>query len=187
MLKKELRKKGLALRNQISQHEVTNLSNRIIDQIKKHLDMINYQVLGFYMPLGNEVDLRPLMTELIDLGKTIVIPKVHDQYTMDFYSIKTINDTHVGRFGVLEPNRNKKMPKNEIEIIFIPGIYFSNQCYRLGFGAGYYDRYLKDYQHEKVGVCYAFQHITDIPSQDYDIPMDFIITENPLHQPHEEG
>ncbi|QVK18747.1 5-formyltetrahydrofolate cyclo-ligase [Mycoplasmatota bacterium] len=183
-MKEYLRKKGLALRKQMHQDEVNDLSKKIIKQIKKQIDLMPYQVFGFYMPLGNEVDLRPLMRELIDLRKTIVIPKVHDQYTMDFYPIETINDVHKGHFGVLEPNCNRKMPKNKIDIIFIPGIYFSFQNYRLGFGAGYYDRYLKDYYQEKVGICYSFQHINNIPSQDYDIPMDFIITENPSHQPH---
>lgn len=182
--KKELRKKGLTLRNQMSHNEVTVLSKKIIEEIKKQVNFTNYQVLGFYMPLGNEVDLRPLITQLIALGKTAVIPKVHDQYTMDFYPIKTIDDTHVGKFGVLEPNSHKKIPKNEIDLIFIPGIYFSYQNYRLGFGAGYYDRYLKDYHQEQVGVCFSFQHIKDIPSQSHDIPMDVIITENPLHRHH---
>lgn len=187
IMKEELRKKGLASRNQIPHDEVKVLSKRIIEQIKKQVDMMNYQVLGFYMPLGNEVDLIPLMTELIDLGKTIVIPKVHNQYTMDFYPIKAIDDIHFGHFGVLEPNSNKKMPKNEIDIIFIPGIYFSYKNYRLGFGGGYYDRYLKDYHQEKVGICFSFQHIFDIPSENHDIPLDFIITENPLHPLHDGG
>lgn len=184
-MKKELRKKGLALRNQMRQDEVTDLSKRIIEQIKKQVDMMNYQVFGFYMPLGNEVDLKPLMTELIDLGKTIVIPKVHNQYTMDFYPVESIDDIHVGKYEVLEPNNNKKMPKNEIDIIFIPGIYFSYQNYRLGFGGGYYDRYLKNYHQAKVGICFSFQYINDIPLENHDIPLDFIITENPLHRLHD--
>jgi len=184
-MKKELRKKGLEIRNQMKQQEVIDLSKKIIEQIKISCNLNQYQVIGFYMPLGNEVDLRPLMTEVIALGKTVVIPKVQDKYNMDFYPIKNINDIHVGRFNVLEPNNEKKIPKTKIDIIFIPGIYFSKDHYRLGFGAGYYDRYLKDYHQKKIGVCFSFQYISQIPTDHYDIPMDEIIMENPLHQYHD--
>ncbi len=185
-MKNELRKTGLEKRNKMSQNEVKELSNQIIKQIKNKFDLNLYHTLAFYMPLGNEVDLRPLMDELITLNKIIVVPKVFDRFTMDFYQIQTTLDVHTGKFKVLEPNSNKKIPKNEIDIIFIPGIHFSYQNNRLGYGAGYYDRYLKDYDHVKIGVCFSFQHIPLIPADSYDIPMDWIITENPLHLHHDE-
>jgi len=181
-----LRKKGLDLRNNMSKTEVNSLSYKIIKQIKENFNLDKYNVIGFYMPLGNEVDLRPLMKKLIESGKTIVIPKVLDKYNMEFYPLENIRDYHIGRFNVLEPNSNKKMPKNEIEIIFIPGIYFSYNKYRLGFGAGFYDRYLVNFCGIKVGICFNFQYISDFPINEYDIPMDKIITENPLHQYHDE-
>ncbi len=178
-MKEALRKEGLNKRNQMSCDEIVNLSNKIIKQIKKRIDFESYQVFGFYMPLGNEVDLRPLMEELINLGKTIVLPKVHDKKQMEFYPIQRIDEVHVGKYQVLEPNSKEKMPKTNIKIMFIPGIYFSYDGYRLGFGGGYYDRYLEDYPHLKIGVCYSYQHITSIPTNCHDIPMDDIITENP--------
>lgn len=98
---------------------------------------------------------------------------------MAFYPIKDLNDYHIGRFKVMEPNSNEKMPKDAIEIMFIPGIAFSHKGYRLGFGAGYYDRYLVDYPNIKVGVCYDFQFVEELPTDLYDIPVDVIITETP--------
>lgn len=185
-MKKVLREKGLNIRNNLSIGEVKSKSNLIINNIKETFDLKKYNTLGFYMPLGKEVDLRPLIEELLQQGKTIVIPKVLDKYHMDFFPIKDLNDYNVGRFNVLEPTSNKKMPRDNIEIIFVPGIYFSDDKYRLGFGAGYYDRYLAAYSGIKVGVCFDFQHIPDLPIDDYDIPMDLIITENPSHQYRDE-
>ncbi|HEY8365429.1 MAG TPA: 5-formyltetrahydrofolate cyclo-ligase [Haloplasmataceae bacterium] len=185
-MKEVLRKQALELRNALTKEEVLSRSRKIITQIKSQIDLSNYQVLGFYMPLGNEVDLRPLMKELLEMGKTIVIPKVLDKETMEFFPIKDLFDYHIGTFKVLEPNSNKIMPKTKIEIIFVPGLYFSYQKYRLGFGGGFYDRYLKDYSNKKIGVAYSFQYIKEIPYNEYDIPLDIIITENPLHQFHDE-
>jgi 5-formyltetrahydrofolate cyclo-ligase len=185
-MKKALRKTGLEKRNRMTKSEVETLSKQIIKVINSKFNLDKYQIIGFYLPLGNEVDLRPLIKELIELGKTIVLPKVLDKHTMEFFPIKDLNDHHIGRFNVLEPNSNKKIPKNEIEIIFVPGIYFSYQNYRIGFGAGFYDRYFAQYHNKKVGVCYAFQYVPNIPYNDYDIPMDQIITENPLHLYHDE-
>lgn len=178
-MKKLLREKILSIRNQLTKTEVEELSTKIIDNIKSMFDLCKYQVLAFYLPLGNEVDLRPLIQELLDNGKTIVLPKTLDKHTMAFYPIKDLNDYHIGRFKVMEPNSNEKMPKDAIEIMFIPGIAFSHKGYRLGFGAGYYDRYLVDYPNIKVGVCYDFQVVEELPTDLYDIPVDVIITETP--------
>lgn len=184
-MKKELRKKILEIRDQMTYDDVSILSKNIIENIQREFKLDDYQVIGMYMPLGNEVDLRPLINMLIEKNKTIVIPKVLNKETMEFYPIKSVNDIHEGHFHVLEPNNNKKKPKNEIEIMFIPGIGFSKQKHRLGYGGGFYDRYLVDYAHLKVGVCFAFQLLHDFQTDKYDIPMDVIITENPLHQYHD--
>lgn len=182
-MKKRLRKEVLGIRNSMSKDEVIRLSSDVIKQIKAHFNLDKYQVFGFYMPLGNEVDLRPLISELLSQGKTIVIPKVLNQYEMEFFPIKDLDDCFVSRFNLLEPKSNKKMPKNEIQIMFIPGISFSSKNYRLGFGAGYYDRYLVNYQGIKVGICFQFQ-LREFPINDYDIPVDVVITENRLPQRH---
>ncbi len=185
-MKKDLRKKILKVRDQMTCNEVTLISKKIIRNIQRELKLDDYQVIGMYMPIGNEVDLRPLITSLIENNKTVVIPKVLSKEKMEFYPIESVNDIHEGKFKVLEPNCNKKMPKNEIDIMFIPGIGFSKQGYRLGFGAGYYDRYLVGYINQKVGVCFAFQLLSDFQTDRFDIPMDKVITENPLHQYHGE-
>ena len=105
-----------------------------------------------------------------------------NKHEMEFFPIKDLNDCFVSKFNLLEPKSNKKMPKNDIEIMFIPGISFSSKKYRLGFGAGYYDRYLVDFQGIKVGICFHFQ-LREFPINAYDIPVDVVITENhpPLH------
>ena len=105
---------------------------------------------------------------------------------MAFLPIKDLNDVTESKFKVLEPKSNQKMPKNDIDLMFIPGIAFNQSKYRLGFGAGFYDRYLTDYQNLSIGICYEFQIISEKFEENYDIPMNLLITENRVHQYRDE-
>ncbi|MDF2700112.1 MAG: 5-formyltetrahydrofolate cyclo-ligase [Haloplasmataceae bacterium] len=185
-MKKALREQYLNIRNQLDSKEIRLNSNLIIENVKKQFDLNQYNCFAFYMPLGKEVNIKPLIEELLNKNKKIVLPKVLDKTTMEFFPITDLSDVHLSKFKILEPNNNQKMPKNDIDLMFIPGIAFNHAKYRLGFGAGFYDRYLSDYKNIKVGICYEFQVIKDNFADDFDIPMNLIITENHVHQYHDE-
>ena len=186
-MKNELRKKYLKRRDEFNQ--VEEYSQKIIQNIKNTFQLGQFQCVGFYMPLQNEVDLRPLIKEMLQLNKKIVLPKVLDKTTMQFFEISDLSDVRTSSFNILEPISTKPINKEDIDILFIPGIAFSvdnKRIDRLGFGAGYYDRYLIDYPNRKVGICFNFQITNEFTPLPHDVKLDCLITESHVHQYHDE-
>ena len=98
---------------------------------------------------------------------------------MDAYIIGKDTPLHPDRFGVLTPNplSCKKAEPKQIRIIFVPGVAFDPKGNRLGFGKGYYDRFLPRTEGIKIALAYDFQIVSALQQQQWDVPMDFIITE----------
>ena len=97
---------------------------------------------------------------------------------MEFFRIKNIDElTEVGTYQIKEPISSEKYNKEDIEIIFIPGLAFDKRGYRLGYGGGYYDQYLSDFNGKKVGLGYFNQLVDKLESDSFDIKIDVLITE----------
>lgn len=171
-MKKELRKKLLNIRKELSKLEVSNYSKNIINKIKNSQEFKDAKVIGLYYPIKNEVDLLELLKE----NKAYCFPRVLGD-EMDFYLVNSLDDFHLGAFNVLEPNFDlKKIEKNEMDIIYIPCVGMSNKGYRIGYGKGYYDKYLKNYQNRKIAVCYNFQIVDESFEEEFDVRVDEIIS-----------
>lgn len=132
----------------------------------------------FYSATQNEVDISSAFHYLSYKAPSFYPKTVGDDII--FYETEYLEDLRPGAFGILEPNDLSPKFKDTVGICFVPGIAFDKSGNRLGFGKGYYDRFLKNKpQITKIGVCYSFQllkHI-EIPADEYDIKMDMIITE----------
>src|SRR5690554_221137 len=126
----------------MSEAEVLDLSSHIMAHIEEAFPLDELQTIALYYPFNNEVDLRPLIERLLIKKKKIVLPKVLSKTTMDFFLIQDIHDVSPSRFGVYEPTGDKRA--DQIDIMFVPGIAFNNEGYRLGYGAGFYDRFLAE-------------------------------------------
>lgn len=172
-MKKQLRKKLLDLRKSISSEEVKGRSNTIINKIRLSEEYKNSKIIGIYSPIKNEVDLL----ELFNDNKTICLPRVSGD-EMDFYIVNSIKDLHLGSFNVLEPNYDLKIiDKNKMDIIYTPCVGMSKDLYRIGYGKGFYDKYLKDYKGLKIATCYSFQIVDEKFNDEYDVRMDKIISD----------
>ncbi len=140
-----------------------------------------------YADFHGEVGTLVLIEDALLSGKRVFLPKVLDNFTesrMDFYEIYATNELISGYKGIYEPtgNRERTFRYNEWEnktvLMTVPGVAFSDSCYRLGYGLGYYDNYLKDKQGIiKCGLCFGLQVLKDIPVNDNDIKMDFLVNE----------
>lgn len=186
IMKNDLRKELIKTRNSLSEEVILDYTSKIISNIKKTFDFNKLNCIGQYMSINKEVETKGFINELLHEGKRVVLPKVENKIDMDFYPIESLKDVFKGSFNVLEPISKNKMPKDKIDIIFIPGIAFSKEMNRLGYGAGFYDRYLKDYKGIKVGLCYSFQ-IKSFEVYPHDVSMDYVITENHVHQFHDKN
>lgn len=157
------RKYMINKRLELSRDLVLAYSNNIIEKIKQ-LDFYNSsKIIASYMPINNEIEIK-----LED--KTICYPKVEGK-EMNFY---IPNSFTKGVYGILEPV-GSLVKKDDIDIIIVPLLYFDKENNRVGYGGGYYDRYLSNYKGITVGVAYDFQEVEKIDVNPTDIKLDYII------------
>lgn len=134
-----------------------------------------------YMSLSDEVATDKIIVESIKNGKNVAVPYcVDSDGNMDFYYIKSFDDLKTGSFGVREPiiEKCKKVESFNGAVIILPGLCFDKNGNRLGYGKGYYDRFLQIHSLISVGLCYNSLIVENIPTDIYDKKADFIVCEN---------
>lgn len=137
-------------------------------------------VILTYCSTPIEVDTRMIIQAALDDGKRVACPRCIDSTRyMDFYYINSLEDLKPGSFGVLEPEENKTTLYKGADrpICIVPGLAFDHWGYRLGYGKGYYDRFLADYRGWTVGLCYSACIEYKLPHGRFDRPVDRLITE----------
>ena len=150
-------------RLELSNDDVIAYSNDVINKIKS-LSFYNEDLtVGLYMPIRNEIN-------VVLNNKNICYTKVIGEYIKFFYP----DSFDYGSFNVLEPN-GVEVDKNDIDLIIVPLLYFDKDNNRVGYGKGYYDKYLKDYKGITVGVAYDFQEIDKIDAKPTDVRLNYII------------
>lgn len=171
-------------RKAMTNEEVTSLSKDIIAKIKKIPIYQNSKTIMMYLSFGNEVDSSELINDCLEDGKRVVVPFcVKKDMSIIPTEIKDLNmDTTEADNGYIQPKKDSLKPVDisEIDLIILPGIAFDRKGYRVGFGEGYYDRFLGKLNFEipTIGVAYDFQIIESfIKMRDYDIPVDYVMTE----------
>lgn len=181
MTKKELRTIIKTQEKQLTEEMLAISSKQIIDQLIRTIDFEKYAEFFFYYPLKKEISLLPLAAQVLSIRKKIYFPRV-DQDEMEFFRVSDLNQDFLkGSYGVMEPVGGEK-PSFENAICFVPGFAFDRAGYRLGHGAGYYDRYLGAHPEvEMVGICSNRFFVPDIPTEAFDIPMQRIVTETTVY------
>lgn len=171
MDKKSLRQKHKQIRNERDRFELLERSLSITQQV---IDFIMpYESVGIYISVDTEVNTRAIIEYCLENNKRVCVPKVI-QKEMIFIDLKSIDDCVENR-GLIEPVSNVKADDPEIQII--PMLAFNKKLYRLGYGGGYYDKYLSNYEGFKCGVCYSFGKDETLIESDYDISCQKIITD----------
>ena len=184
---KELRLAHKKLRDNMSAEEHSlksaDISGNVLALLESDFKGANI-FLCFY-PFGSEVNLMPLYERLIESGKALYFPKSNiDNHELTFYRISHIrSDFHKGAYGIMEPNDTLpifeyKAHKNERIICITPGLIFDKHLNRIGYGAGFYDRFLCDKSNIiKIAPCFAHQIIDKIFSKPHDVCMDVLVSE----------
>ena len=176
MNKSEIRKKLLKIRKQKSSIN-SNISHQSILKVLKK-KKIKGKIFGGYYPYNYEVDVLQIIEKLEKEKYKISLPKIKNNLFMDFYSWSTNNPLVINKYGIPEPVSNKIVYP---DILLVPLVAFDKKLNRIGYGGGFYDRYLKRLKKIKkiitIGLAYSFQEVKKIPINDYDIKLDFIITE----------
>ena len=176
--KEELRKSINELRRSLKDNEVETISIDICKIISKIDIYQKSSKILVYSSINNEVKLDFLVEMALKEGKKVYFPKVNGD-KMEFYRINLLAELEVGEFSILEPSVCADVYEGDsISCVFVPGTVFGHDFHRIGYGGGYYDRYLaKHSELTKIGVCYECQMKDEIPFNDFDIDLDIIVNQ----------
>jgi len=136
--------------------------------------------IGVTVSKGTEWETRPIIEEAWKEEKKVSVPKsIHKTRELHFYQLEDYNQLEVGYYDLEEPvpEKTNRTEIADIDLLIVPGVAFNKEGYRIGFGGGYYDRFLKDFSNETVSLAHTNQLREDLPIEEYDLPVDKIITE----------
>lgn len=174
--KEQLRKFYRQKRDAITEENVKRWSEAISEHIVSTELYQQAKTVYFYYPLGNEVNLLAVARKALDAGKCVGFPKTEGDI-IRFYKVESLEDFQEGCFHVMEPVSTELLDV-ENPLILTPGLIFDKQKNRMGYGKGYYDRYTAILPKAiKIGVAYEMQLTQEVPVDEYDVPMDYMITE----------
>ncbi len=179
--KENLRKKYLTLRRQTSKEQLFAWSNQIQEAVLDYVEDKKIDTVMLYAAFRGEPETHWLLQKLLERKKRVALPKSQKNGIMEAYVVSTLEALVPATFGILEPPADVLLPQNEQQLILVPGAVFGRDGSRIGYGAGFYDRYLAGcLQAIKAGLCYEFALIDRVPMDVYDVKMDFFFTENGL-------
>lgn len=183
MNKKELRENALHMRAGFTGDEVSAMSDEIIHKLLNHSWYRECSTLFTYVSMDNEVKTHQLIDKAISDGKRVCVPRVVPRQHMLAVPVKNPrDDLKKGYFGVLEPAAAlPAVSEKEIDLILVPGLVFDRQGYRVGYGGGYYDKYLYLAAHcRTIGLAFHALVVNEIPREAHDRKVMLVITEKEL-------
>ena len=179
MNKSEIRKKILQLRKRNYFKKLSINPNKLLDFLEKI--RIKNKIVGGYYPYNFEIDILQILKKLEKKNYLISLPKVGQNNKMTFYQWSFKDPLSINTYGIPEPISKKKINP---EILLIPLVAFDSGLNRLGYGGGFYDRYISSLQKDKriikIGLGFSFQQINKIPINQFDKKLDYIITDKDI-------
>ena len=174
MHKDDLRRQIRQIKRQYTPQQLEALSFPIVARLRQLLK--DAHTIVAYYPLPDEVDIRLLLDEWIAEGKTVLLPKVTGDDTMELCRYTGCHDLQEGAFHIHEPVGEPFADDAFVEVVLVPGVAFDAEGHRLGRGRGYYDRFLAAHPAiHKIGVCFDFQKVDEVPVDEFDFPVDEVI------------
>lgn len=180
--KKKIRKTALEKRLNHPPKNLSRFSTTIRKKLLLRKEFKKAKTIFFYIPIKNEVDILSVIKKSFK-NKNVLVPKIEGE-EMHAYKINSLDDLVMGKFQTPTAKENcEKVNPKEIDLILVPGIAFDKKGLRIGFGKGYYDRYLKKINAPKIALAYDFQIHENIPGEIHDERVDLIITETDIINP----
>ena len=174
------------LNRRSSYASINDITNNLHVHIKPLIDSFITQQVSIFQPYNNEIDTNNLITLLFSKKISISLPCIdEDSNQMIFRELKEGEELVKGKYGILEPS-----DKNKViipSVLFIPLLAFDDNGNRLGYGGGYYDKYIEELENNenmsiKIGVGYSFQKINEVPNNSMDKKLNWILTEKYLYK-----
>ncbi len=180
--KKDLRKFYSNLRDSLSAEEITKKSQKMCNSFFGSALYKNSQTIFTYINYKSEFNTSIIAKKTLSDNKKLCVPvmskKAHEMF---FVQITNLNELQKNKFGILEPalNFEKVLKPNDKTVIIVPALAFDKNGFRLGYGGGYYDKYLSENKSfANIGFSFNFQIANELIHNENDIPVDVILTEN---------
>lgn len=176
-MKSEFRRFFLNLRREMDEYTIKEKSNQIINNLLKSDLYKNASSIFVYVSKNKEVDTRDFIEKALADGKKIYVPKIKSREIIAV-KLNDISELEVGRFDI--PTSMSEDSITNPDLTICPGLSFDDDKNRLGFGGGYYDRFLAKNQGIKIGLMISEFASSKIPTDSWDIKMDYVITEDEI-------
>ena len=175
MEKAELRRKIREQKRAMTEAEIESRSAQLGELfIQSELYMAAETIYG-YLPYNQEVRTVPMLEQALKDGKKVAVPKVYGD-TMKFIYLEDLSQVEKGYAGIPEPVADTPVADDPTALVLMPGLAFTKNGDRMGYGGGFYDRFLADEPHHPtLALCYAFQMVEQLPTEEYDIPVDLVL------------
>ena len=174
-----MRKIAKTKRELIPKYQKLYYDTLILRNVKKILALLNFNNIFIYLSMPSEVDTSKIIDFLISKGKNIYVPKIVEKQEMIAVEYKKGDLMKKNKFGIEEPEKSCYIDPQCIDICIIPIVAFDRELNRLGFGKGFYDRFLCKVRNDciKIGIAYQCQMVDMIKPEDHDVELDIIVTE----------
>lgn len=179
--KEEIRRLFLDIRQDLSEDDVHIKSEAIVDQVFQLSAFQDASFVHSYVPItkNKEVDTSNLLKHSLGSEKKVVVPKMLGDGKLRHLEIQSLDDLQENSWGVPEPNKGKEIPAETLDLIIVPMVAGDRFKNRLGYGKGYYDRFLEKSSATTIGLLFDCQvYKKKLPVEDFDIPLDILITES---------
>lgn len=183
-MKKDFRKQVIESRKN-KDSEFISINSQIITEKLLSMDCIQQaSTIMLYLDFNNEVKTDQLITKLISLRKTVTSPvTIKDERKLIPYEITNLKEgINIGAYGIREPNKDisNEIDVKNIDVLIVPAVAYDKNCYRLGYGGGYYDRFIEHLRDDAItiGIAFDLQLFDSIPKEEHDAQLNYIITES---------
>ena len=182
MNKKLLRQEILTKRSLLTEEDIKEYSNKITNTLFEMDEYKNAKRIMCFVSNGSEVETHPIIEQAILDGKSIVVPitvsKTKELLVSDVFNL---SELEVGFYNIEVPKKEfvRLVDPRTIDLVLVPGVALAKDGYRVGYGGGYYDRFLVklDKSVPKIALGFDLQVVDEVPTEDFDIPVDLILTE----------
>ena len=175
MDKKALREHIRQLKRQMTPQQIEEAGARLADMFTALPAYQQAQTIYGYMPYNQEVRTIPILEQALRNGKRVAVPKVYGD-EMRFIYVTDLEAMEKSSYGIPEPIADGPVAADPDALVLMPGLAFDQQGHRIGYGGGFYDKFLEqEPNHPKIALCYGFQVLPSIETDVFDIPVDQVI------------
>lgn len=187
-MKTDLKREKQELRKQIKK-KISELSiaycKSADEKIRKHAlalpEYKNAEVVFCYVGTKDEINTTPMLQEILESGRKLGVPKCISKGVMKVYAITSLDDLEEGAYGIMEPkNYCEEIPPQKIDLAFVPCVTCNKKGDRLGYGGGFYDRYLSQTDARRVILCREKILLSEIPTEEHDLRMEVVVSEEEI-------